>query len=107
MAPVVEVSSSRWSPGVSSRILMPSYTPTEEGAFSMVTLWLIEALARAGAYDPTLLAQSVGMLEDFMGYTNHVDLLSEEISKGGEPLGNFPQVSCTRFLTSAGPRPIH
>lgn len=65
----------------------------EEGAFSMVTLWLIEALARAGAYDPSLLAQSVGMLEDFMGYTNHVDLLSEEISKGGEPLGNFPQVS--------------
>lgn len=59
----------------------------------MVTLWLIEALARAGAYDPNLLAQSVGMLEDFMGYTNHVDLLSEEISKGGEPLGNFPQVS--------------
>lgn len=59
----------------------------------MCTLWLIEALARAGAYDPSLLAQSVGMLEDFMGYTNHVHLLSEEISKGGEPLGNFPQVS--------------
>ena len=60
----------------------------------MCTMWLIEALARAGAYDPSLLAQSVGMLEDFMGYTNHVSLLSEEISKGGEALGNFPQVSC-------------
>lgn len=39
----------------------------EEGAFSMCTLWLAEALARASTYDPPLLAQSVGMLEDFMG----------------------------------------
>ncbi|KAM0787591.1 hypothetical protein ACM66B_003660 [Microbotryomycetes sp. NB124-2] len=63
----------------------------EEGAFTMVTLWLIEALSRAGEFDSSLLAQSVGMLEDFIGYSNHVNLLSEEISKGGEPLGNFPQ----------------
>ncbi|KAK4051167.1 hypothetical protein OIV83_002989 [Microbotryomycetes sp. JL201] len=63
----------------------------EEGAFTMVTLWLIEALSRAGEFDQALLAQSVGMLEDFIGYSNHVNLLSEEISKGGEPLGNFPQ----------------
>jgi hypothetical protein len=33
----------------------------------MVTLWLIESLARAGKYDPSLLAQAVGMLEDFIG----------------------------------------
>lgn len=39
----------------------------EEGAFSMCTLWLIESLARAGAYKPELLAQSVAMLEDYMG----------------------------------------
>ncbi|KAI5477974.1 glycoside hydrolase family 15 protein, partial [Pseudohyphozyma bogoriensis] len=63
----------------------------EEGAFSMCTLWVIEALARAGEFDKDLLATSVGMLEDFMGYSNHLGLLSEEISKGGEPLGNFPQ----------------
>ncbi|KAK4056783.1 hypothetical protein OIO90_002032 [Microbotryomycetes sp. JL221] len=63
----------------------------EEGAFTMVTLWLIEALSRAGEYDKNMLAQSVSMLEDFIGYSNHVNLLSEEISKGGEPLGNFPQ----------------
>jgi GH15 family glucan-1,4-alpha-glucosidase len=48
-------------------------------------------LARAGEFDKTLLAQAVSVLEDFIGYSNHVGLLSEEISKGGEPLGNFPQ----------------
>ncbi|SGY49313.1 BQ5605_C001g00766 [Microbotryum silenes-dioicae] len=63
----------------------------EEGAFSMVTLWLIEALSRAGEFEPTYLAQAVSALEDFIGYSNHVMLLSEEVSKGGEPLGNFPQ----------------
>ncbi|SCV71134.1 BQ2448_2722 [Microbotryum intermedium] len=63
----------------------------EEGAFTMVTLWLIEALSRAGEFEPTYLAQAVTALEDFIGYSNHVMLLSEEVSKGGEPLGNFPQ----------------
>ncbi|KAL8279392.1 hypothetical protein RQP46_008204 [Phenoliferia psychrophenolica] len=55
----------------------------EEGAFSMCTLWLIESLARAGEFDKAFLEKA--------GYSNHLDLLSEEISKGGEPLGNFPQ----------------
>ncbi|GAA6062500.1 hypothetical protein JCM10212_006349 [Sporobolomyces blumeae] len=63
----------------------------EEGAFSMCSLWLVEALARAGEFDKSLLAKSVEILEDFQGYSNHLGLLSEEISKGGEPLGNFPQ----------------
>ncbi|CEQ40217.1 SPOSA6832_01813, partial [Sporobolomyces salmonicolor] len=65
----------------------------EEGAFSMCSLWLVEALARAGRFDKSLLSSAVVILEDFIGYTNHLGLLSEEISKGGEPLGNFPQVS--------------
>ncbi|GAA5870821.1 hypothetical protein JCM1840_006813 [Sporobolomyces johnsonii] len=63
----------------------------EEGAFSMCSLWLVEALARAGRFDKSLLSNAVVILEDFIGYTNHLGLLSEEISKGGEPLGNFPQ----------------
>ncbi|GAA5970813.1 hypothetical protein JCM11641_004464 [Rhodosporidiobolus odoratus] len=63
----------------------------EEGSFSMCTLWLIEALARAGQYDKSQLSQAVTILEDFIGYTNHLGLLSEEISKGGESLGNTPQ----------------
>lgn len=35
----------------------------------MCTLWVIEALARAGEFEPGCLAQAVGMLEDFMGKT--------------------------------------
>ncbi|GAA5903769.1 hypothetical protein JCM6882_003413 [Rhodosporidiobolus microsporus] len=63
----------------------------EEGSFSMCTLWLIEALARAGQHDKKYLSQATIILEDFIGYTNHLGLLSEEISKGGEALGNMPQ----------------
>ncbi|GAA5943595.1 hypothetical protein JCM3775_005820 [Rhodotorula graminis] len=63
----------------------------EEGSFSMCTLWLVEALARAGQFNPPQLSQAVTILEDFIGYTNHLGLLSEEISKGGESLGNTPQ----------------
>ncbi|BGP31766.1 hypothetical protein JCM10296v2_003540 [Rhodotorula toruloides] len=63
----------------------------EEGSFSMVTLWLVEALARAGQFEPAQLSKAVTILEDFLGYTNHVGLLSEEISKGGEALGNMAQ----------------
>lgn len=62
-----------------------------EGAFSLTTLWAIEALARAGAYEPKLLQQAVTMFEDFLGYGNHVGLYSEEISRAGEGLGNTPQ----------------
>lgn len=39
----------------------------EEGSFSMCSLWMIECLGRAGAYDPVLLARGVAMLEDFIG----------------------------------------
>lgn len=71
----------------------------------MTTLWAIEALSRTS--DPLLLAKAVSMLEDYMGmsllfvcltleetarltahvylgYSNHLGLFSEEISKGGE-----------------------
>ncbi|GAA5825609.1 hypothetical protein JCM11251_000307 [Rhodosporidiobolus azoricus] len=63
----------------------------EEGSFSMCTLWLIEALARGGQHDKKYLSQATMILEDFIGYANHLGLLSEEISKGGEALGNMPQ----------------
>ena len=39
----------------------------EEGAFSLCTLWAVEALCRAGQWDKKALSQSVVMLEDFMG----------------------------------------
>lgn len=63
----------------------------EEGAFSLCTLWTCEALCRAGAYDKKLLTQSMIMLEDFLGYASTLGLFSEEIGKGGQALGNYPQ----------------
>ncbi|GAA5849432.1 hypothetical protein JCM8547_000448 [Rhodosporidiobolus lusitaniae] len=71
----------------------------EEGAFSMCSLWLVEALARAG--DKKQLTQAVALLDDFIGYGNHVGLFSEEISKGGEALGNTPQAFTMVSLISA------
>ncbi|KZT12312.1 glycoside hydrolase family 15 protein [Laetiporus sulphureus 93-53] len=63
----------------------------EEGTFCLCTLWCVEALARAGEYDVTMLRKAVGMFEDFLQYTNHVGLCTEEISAAGEALGNAVQ----------------
>ncbi|CAE6406086.1 unnamed protein product [Rhizoctonia solani] len=63
----------------------------EEGAFSLCTLWAVEALTRVGAYDKKMLQRAVAMFEDFLGYGNHCGLWSEEISAAGEGLGNAVQ----------------
>jgi len=63
----------------------------EEGAFSLTTLWAVEALGRAGAYDPKMLEKAVSVFEDFLGFGNHCGLFSEEISPAGEALGNMVQ----------------
>ncbi|WVQ99695.1 hypothetical protein IAU59_006836 [Kwoniella sp. CBS 9459] len=73
----------------------------EEGAFSLCTLWCVEALTRAGAYHPPYLDKAVTMFIDFLGYGNHVELYSEEISPGGEGLGNTPQAFSHVTLISA------
>jgi len=57
----------------------------------MCTLWLIEALSRAGQYEPELRGLATPLLEDLMGYSSHLGLFSEEISKSGQALGNLPQ----------------
>ncbi|CDZ97235.1 glycoside hydrolase family 15 protein [Phaffia rhodozyma] len=62
-----------------------------EGAFTLCTLWGVEALTRVGAFDRTVLPRATAMFEDLLGYGNHVGLFSEEISRGGEGLGNTPQ----------------
>jgi len=62
-----------------------------EGSFSMCTFWLVEALTRAGQYDKSFIAQAVLMFEDMITYSNHLGLYSEEITRSGESLGNFPQ----------------
>ncbi|KIO26500.1 hypothetical protein M407DRAFT_243709, partial [Tulasnella calospora MUT 4182] len=63
----------------------------EEGAFSLTTLWAVEALGRAGQYEPELLNKAVAVFEDFLGFGNHCGLFSEEISAAGEGLGNAVQ----------------
>ncbi|GJN89075.1 hypothetical protein Rhopal_002049-T1 [Rhodotorula paludigena] len=50
----------------------------EEGSFTMYV--------SATAHTPTQLNKSVTMLEDFIGYLNHVGLISEEISKARQPV---------------------
>lgn len=63
----------------------------EEGTFCLCTLWCIEALTRVGAYDPPRLSKAVRMFEDFLQYSNHVGLCTEEIGPAGEGLGNAVQ----------------
>jgi len=62
-----------------------------EGSFSMCTLWLVEALTRAGKYDKKLLKKAEFIFEQMISYGNHLGLYSEEIASSGELLGNFPQ----------------
>jgi len=63
----------------------------EEGTFGLCSLWCVEALTRAGQYDKEMLSRSVRMFEDFLQYTNHLGLCTEEISDAGEGLGNAVQ----------------
>ena len=62
-----------------------------EGTFCLCTLWCVEALTRAGVYEPSLLKRAVSMFEDFLLFSNHVGLCTEEISEAGEGLGNAVQ----------------
>ncbi|KAK5135740.1 hypothetical protein LTR08_004726 [Meristemomyces frigidus] len=72
-----------------------------EGAFSMCTFWLVEALTRAGAYDHKYLEQAVTLFESTLGFGNHLTMFSEEIGKSGEQLGNTPQAFSHLALVSA------
>ena len=68
----------------------------EEGAFSMCTFWLVEALTRVGQVD-----RARHIFEQMLGYTNHLGLYAEEIGSSGEALGNFPQAFTHLSLISA------
>jgi GH15 family glucan-1,4-alpha-glucosidase len=67
-----------------------------EGAFSVCSFWLVEALTRAGRVEEARL-----MFEKMLGYANHVGLYAEEIGHCGEALGNFPQALTHLGLISA------
>ncbi|KAK5629955.1 hypothetical protein RRF57_005670 [Xylaria bambusicola] len=73
----------------------------KEGAFSMCTFWLVEALTRAGAYDRKYLLRAVNLFENMLGFSNHHSMFSEEISHTGEQLGNTPQAFSHLALISA------
>ena len=61
--------------------------PGEEGAFTMLSFWLIGALLSAGEVE-----EARGLFEEVLGHANHLDLFSEMVDlKTGEALGNFPQ----------------
>jgi GH15 family glucan-1,4-alpha-glucosidase len=68
----------------------------EEGTFNMCSFWYIEALAKSGQID-----LAVESFEKMIGYSNHLGLFSEELSKKGQHLGNFPQAFTHLALISA------
>ncbi|KAF2877865.1 Six-hairpin glycosidase-like protein [Massariosphaeria phaeospora] len=72
-----------------------------EGAFSLCTFWLVEALTRAGAYDRKCLPQAVSIFENMMSFANHLHVFSEEIARSGEQLGNTSQAFSHLALISA------
>lgn len=95
--------------GLTSAGLVYRYNTTEsddgvggrEGAFSMCTFWLVEALTRAGAYDKDYLVRAINTFENVLGFSNHLSMFSEEVSSSGEQLGNTPQAFSHLSMISA------
>ena len=73
----------------------------EEGTFNICTFWLVEALTRAGRFDPKRLEEARLIFEGMLGFANHLGLYAEETGKTGEALGNFPQAFTHLALISA------
>lgn len=73
----------------------------KEGAFSMCTFWLVEAMTRASVYEPKYLIEAVNIFENMLSFSNHLCMFSEEISGSGEQLGNTPQAFSHLGLISA------
>ena len=72
-----------------------------EGSFNICTFWLVEAMSRAGRYDPKALDQARLIFEKMLSYANHLGLYAEETGYSGEGLGNFPQAFTHLALISA------
>ncbi|KAJ5934795.1 Six-hairpin glycosidase [Penicillium verhagenii] len=65
-----------------------------EGAFIMVTFWLVEAMARAAKYDvpiPNIWKLALSHFDNILSYSNHLGMFSEEVAISGEQMGNTPQ----------------
>jgi GH15 family glucan-1,4-alpha-glucosidase len=72
-----------------------------EGTFNICTFWLVEALTRAGRFDPERLEEARLMFERMLGFANHVGLYAEQTALNGEGLGNFPQAFTHLAVISA------
>lgn len=73
----------------------------KEGTFTMCSFWLVEALTRAGRFEPSKLAEARLLFERMLGHANHLGLYGEQIGESGETLGNFPQAFTHIALISA------
>ncbi|KAH7326655.1 family 15 glycoside hydrolase [Stachybotrys elegans] len=73
----------------------------KEGAFSMCTFWLVEAMVRASVYEPRYMVRAVNLFENMLSFSNHLLMFSEEIARTGEQLGNTPQAFSHLALISA------
>ena len=72
-----------------------------EGTFNICTFWLVEALTRAGRFEPARLEEARLMFERMLGFANHVGLYAEQTALNGEGLGNFPQAFTHLAVISA------
>ena len=73
----------------------------KEGAFSMCTFWLVEAMTRASVYEEKYYARAVNIFQNMLSFSNHLSMFSEEIARSGEQLGNTPQAFSHLALISA------
>jgi GH15 family glucan-1,4-alpha-glucosidase len=81
----------RYNPAAS-----PDGLSGDEGTFSLCTFLYVDALARAGRLEDSVLT-----FEKMQTYGNHLGLYSEEIGSTGEQLGNFPQAFTHLSLINA------
>ena len=73
---------------------------TPETTFLICAFWYVEALACVGRVD-----EAVEYFENLVGYSNHVDLLSEDVkASNGSMWGNFPQAYSHVGLLNAASR---
>jgi GH15 family glucan-1,4-alpha-glucosidase len=73
----------------------------KEGAFSMCTFWLVEAMTRASVYEEKYYSRAVNIFQNMLSFSNHLSMFSEEIARSGEQLGNTPQAFSHLALISA------
>jgi GH15 family glucan-1,4-alpha-glucosidase len=74
---------------------------TDEGAFTLCSFWLVEALCRAGRTQPHRLEQARLLFENLLGYASPLGLYAEQVGPSGEALGNFPQALTHLALITA------